>query len=151
MCYLSLTRSVHFNPNMTYTTFMSSMLLEGTEFWLLQCCHLKRISIRFFKILTKWRKPYRVLHLFKTDLRVQKLWRRSHQQRQRRGHVKLSASLYATLKLFILAAEYICVFRTILTINTNCFTRQQQTVDLCIRNVICFLWGANWMFLHYLE
>jgi hypothetical protein len=45
------------------------------------------------------------------------------------------------LKLCILPTECICVFRVVLTINS----------DFCDREVMCFLWGTNWIYIQYLQ
>jgi hypothetical protein len=55
------------------------------------------------------------------------------------------------LKFCILPTEYITVFRIVLTVNNDCFPKQHQPADLCCGDVMCFLWGKNWIFIHYLE
>lgn len=34
-------------------------------------------------------------------------------------------------------------FHMILKINNDCFTKQQQPINLCNEKVLCFLWGTN--------
>jgi hypothetical protein len=53
--------------------------------------------------------------------------------------------------IYILPTECLCVFRMVLTINSDRFPKQHKEVDLCSREVIGFLWGTYWIFIRYLE
>jgi hypothetical protein len=49
------------------------------------------------------------------------------------------------LKLCFLPTEYICVFYMVLKINSDYFSKQ-----ICCGDVMCFLWGTNWINIIYL-
>jgi hypothetical protein len=39
----------------------------------------------------------------------------------------------------------------VLTVNSDFFPKQNELVELCSANVMCFLWGTNWIFIYYLR
>jgi hypothetical protein len=43
----------------------------------------------------------------------------------------------------------IYVFRMILSINNDYFLKQSWRADLCHGEVLCFVWGKNWIFKYY--
>jgi hypothetical protein len=45
----------------------------------------------------------------------------------------------------------IYLFRMILIINSDYFLKQRQPVDLCNCEVLCFLWGTDWILKYYLD
>jgi hypothetical protein len=45
----------------------------------------------------------------------------------------------------MLSTQCICVFRMVLTINSDCFHEHHWPVDLCSGDVMCFLWGTDWI------
>jgi hypothetical protein len=47
---------------------------------------------------------------------------------------------------YILPTKCICVFRMVLTINSESFPKHHYPVWLCSGDIICFLWGANYAF-----
>jgi hypothetical protein len=52
-------------------------------------------------------------------------------------------STSALRKLCILSRDRICVFRLVLTINSDCLSKQHQPVGLCSGTIMCFLWGTD--------
>jgi hypothetical protein len=54
---------------------------------------------------------------------------------------------FNTLKLCILPTQCICVFRMVVTINSDFYPKQHQPVGLCSGDVMCFLWGTNWAYI----
>jgi hypothetical protein len=52
------------------------------------------------------------------------------------------------LKLWILPTKCICVFRMVLTINSDCFPKQHYPVGLCSGDVMHLLWGTNWILIY---
>jgi hypothetical protein len=52
-------------------------------------------------------------------------------------------------KLRILSTESICLFRVVLPINSDHFREQHEPTGLCSSDVMCFLWGTNWICIYY--
>jgi hypothetical protein len=65
--------------------------------------------------------------------------------------VSIYTTRFNTLKLCILPTQCICVFRMVLTMNSDCFLKQHFPVGLCSGDVMCFLWNTNWNYIYYLE
>jgi hypothetical protein len=63
----------------------------------------------------------------------------------------IRTTCFNTLNLCILPTECIYVFRMVLTIDSDCFPKQHYPVGLCSGDVMCFLWGTNWILIYYLE
>jgi hypothetical protein len=63
--------------------------------------------------------------------------------------VTICTTCFYILKLCIPPTECICMLRMVLTINCNCFTKQNSLVDLCSGDVICFLWGTDFIFMSF--
>jgi hypothetical protein len=65
--------------------------------------------------------------------------------------VAICTTRFNTPKLCILPTQCTCVFRMVLTIKSDCFPKRHWPARLCSGDVICFLWGTNWIFICYLE
>jgi hypothetical protein len=61
-------------------------------------------------------------------------------------HVLTHAGVRPTLMFS--PTQCICVFRMILTINSDYFPKQHYPVGLCSGDVMCFLWGTNWIYIY---
>jgi hypothetical protein len=48
---------------------------------------------------------------------------------------------------WILLKESVCLFRIVLTINSDCSPKQHSPAVLCSGDVTCFMWGTNWIFI----
>ena len=47
--------------------------------------------------------------------------------------------------------QFICVFRTILRTNRECFSKRHQPVGVHSEDSVCFPWGRNLIFQYYLQ
>jgi hypothetical protein len=65
--------------------------------------------------------------------------------------VTICTTCFNILKLCSLPTECICVFRTVLTIHSDCSLKQHEPLGFCSGDVTCFLWGTNWIFIYYQE
>jgi hypothetical protein len=77
--------------------------------------------------------------------------RKSRLSDRGRPSVTICTTRFNTLKLCILPTQCICVFRMVLTINSHSFRKQHEQVALCSGDVVCFLWGTNWICIYYLD
>jgi hypothetical protein len=58
--------------------------------------------------------------------------------------------LFNITEICILPTKCICVFHVVLTRNSDCFPKQHWLAGLCSGDVMCFLWGTNWIYTYYL-
>jgi hypothetical protein len=56
---------------------------------------------------------------------------------------------YNAQKLCILPTECIYVFHIVLSIISDYFPKRHYSLCLCSRDIMCFLWGMNWIFISY--
>jgi hypothetical protein len=65
--------------------------------------------------------------------------------------VRYELNTYIHVLFIYRPTQYICVFRMVLTVNSDCFPKHHYPVWLCSGEVMCFLWGTNLILIYYLD